>query len=259
MNYNHQIKLELGVDSMLYQDAVNVRCSRRTYIPDPVDYGCVNKLRSVIDGYNQKTGLNIQLAINHSKPFNGLMKSYGLFKGVKNYIGLIENKNDVHSQEKLGYYGELIVLQATDMRLGTCWVGGTFDRKSCPFILSEYESIACVITFGNVPNRRDMKEKLIYAMTHRKGKTAEELYDADTSVPGWFKSGIEAVQKAPSAVNRQPVVFTLKKGVVTASVKDISISGMALDLGIAKLHFELGAGGGVWDWGNNAVFNKTIV
>jgi len=55
---------------------------------------------------------------------------------IKN-IGMIGNKDDPNSQEKLGYYGELIVLQATEMRLGTCWVGGTFDRESCPFTLSD--------------------------------------------------------------------------------------------------------------------------
>ena len=93
-------------------------------------------------------------------------------------------------------------------------------------------------------------------MTHRKIKAAEELYDADAPVPGWLKSGIAAVQKAPSAVNRQPVTFMYKNNVVTASVKDISISGMALDLGIAKLHFELGAGGGSWAWGNGAAFQR---
>ena len=105
---------------MLYQEAINIRCSRRTYLPKLVDYGCINKLRSLADEYCQKSGLNIKLAIDHSEAFNGLMKSYGMFKGVKNYIGLIENRNDSYSQEKLGYYGELIVLQATEMRLGTC-------------------------------------------------------------------------------------------------------------------------------------------
>jgi len=244
---------------MLYQNAINIRCSRRTYLPTLVDYGCINKLRSLIDEYNQKAGLNMQLALNNGEAFNNLLKSYGMFNGVQNYIGLIENKKDAYSQEKLGYYGELIVLQAAEMRLGTCWVGGTFDKKKCPFTLSEHEDIACVITFGNVSNERGMKEKLIYAMVHRKIKATDELYAADEPIPGWFQSGIAAVQKAPSAVNRQPVVFTYKNGAVTASVKDINIAGMALDLGIAKLHFELGAGGGKWDWGNGALFKNNIL
>jgi nitroreductase len=241
---------------MFYQEAINTRCSRRTYLPKPVDYGCINKLRSLIDEYNQKAGLNMQLALNHSEAFDGLLKSYGMFKGAKNYIGLIESENDPFSREKLGYYGELLVLEATDMRLGTCWVGGTFDRKRCPFVLSDHEKITCVITFGNVPSERSMREKLIFSMTHRKSKTADELYEADAPLPGWFRSGINAVQKAPSAVNRQPVKFAYKNNIVTASVKDINTSSMALDLGIAKLHFELGAGGGIWEWGNGAVFQK---
>jgi len=241
---------------MFYQDAINIRCSRRAYLPKLVDYGYINKLRSLVDDYNQKADLNMQIAIDNDEAFNGLLKSYGMFKGVKNYIGMIENKNDPYSQEKLGYYGELIVLQLTEMRLGTCWVGGTFDRKSCPFKLSQQERIACVITFGNVPGEHSVKEKVISALTHRKSKVAEEMYIADTPIPGWFRSGIAAVQKAPSAVNRQPVTFTYKNGVVTASVNDINIPGIELDLGIAKLHFELGAGGGEWSWGNGSVFKK---
>ena len=39
---------------MLYQEAINVRCSRRTYLPGLVDYGYLNKLRSLLDEYNQK-------------------------------------------------------------------------------------------------------------------------------------------------------------------------------------------------------------
>lgn len=29
-----------------------------------------------------------------------------------------------------------------------------------------------------------------------------------------------------------------------------------VDLGIAKLHFEIGAGGGRWDWGDGAEFHR---
>ena len=71
---------------MLYQDAINIRCSRRTYLPRLVDYGNINKLRSLVDEYNQKAGLNMQLALDNGDAFNGLLKSYGMFKGVKNYI-----------------------------------------------------------------------------------------------------------------------------------------------------------------------------
>jgi hypothetical protein len=120
--------------------------------------------------------------------------------------------------------------------------------------LKKGESIVCAITVGNVPPKPSAKERFIHRLTHRNSKTVEQMYTADDSVPAWFLSGMEAVQKAPSAINRQPVMFSYKNGVVTASVEDINGEGFAFDLGIAKLHFEIGAGGGMWEFGNGAAF-----
>jgi len=100
------------------------------------------------------------------------------------------------------------------------------------------------------------KEKFIRKVIHRKSKSFDEMYQSDEPVPEWFDSGMESVMLAPSAVNRQPVVFTYANGNATASVKDITGEGYALDLGIAKLHFEIGAGGGVWEFGNGMGFVK---
>jgi hypothetical protein len=222
----------------------------------PIDYGFVNKLRQLAEEYGEKAGVKILLEIKNGEAFKGFKKSYGLFSGVNNYIGLIENKNDKNSKEKLGYYGELLVLHATDLRLGTCWVGGTFDRSLCPFELASNESIACVITVGNVPNDKTLKEKLIHSATHRHSKSLDEMFVSDSTVPKWFSRGLSVVQKAPSAMNRQPVMFSFKNGAVSAFVKDPSEE--SLDLGIAKLHFELGAGAGVWDWGNGAEFHYPV-
>jgi len=65
---------------------------------------------------------------------------------------------------------------------------------------------------------------------------------------------MRTVQKAPSAVNRQPVMFSYKDGKVTAGVKNYNDIGTVLDLGIAKAHFELGVGNGKWEFGNHAEF-----
>lgn len=241
---------------MTLQDAVNKRCSRRKYINMPIDYFIVNQLKALIDEYSEQAGVDIRLVLNNSDAFNGLRKSYGMFSGVSNYWGLIENPKDEHCKEKLGYYGELLALHATALGLGTCWVGGTFDRTSCPFELSNGERIACVIAVGNVPQEKSIKERLVYSVSHRKTKSTHELFTSDEPVPDWFMSGMQSVQKAPSAVNRQPVMFSFHEGRVTAFVKDIETHRMALDLGIAKLHFELGAGVGKWDWGNGAGFNR---
>ena len=213
--------------------------------------------KSLIDEYNNKENLDIRLVVDNGEAFGGLRKSYGMFTGVRNYIGLIESTTDPVYLEKLGYYGELLILHATSLGLGTCWVGGTFHRASCPFDLAQGERVNCVITVGRVQGQLSNREKLIYKLTHRKSKSPEQMYTSDAPVPDWFLSGMEAVERAPSAVNRQPVMFTCKDGVVTSSVEDIMGEGLAIDLGIAKLHFELGVGGGAWEFGNGANFMKS--
>lgn len=60
------------------------------------------------------------------------------------------------------------------------------------------------------------------------------------NVPEWFTKGIKAALLAPTAMNQQKYKFTLNGDHVAAE------SGKGfytrIDLGIAKYHFELGAG-----------------
>lgn len=69
----------------------------------------------------------------------------------------------------------------------------------------------------------------------------------DTEMPDWFRSGMEAVQLAPTAMNQQKFRFELAGNKVMAA----SGNGFCtkLDLGIAKYHFEVGAGSADWQWG----------
>ena len=78
----------------------------------------------------QDMGMKIQLIIGNGNAFNGFRKSYGMFSGVRNFIALVGGEIDAVALEKLGYFGELLALRCTALGLGTCWVGGTFDRKA---------------------------------------------------------------------------------------------------------------------------------
>jgi len=248
---------------MTLLEAVSLRHSRRKYLADPLDSEVVEMLQGLITQSNQIDGVDMRLVLNNGDAFAGLRKSYGMLAGVRNYICLIDRVADPdkpgknrasENTEKLGYYGELNVLYAVSLGLGTCWVGGSFDRKSCPLELAPGESVVCTITIGYTPEDMSLREGLIKGITHRKTKTAGEMYDADAPVPDWFVHGMQAVQMAPSAVNRQLVRFSYQNGGVSACVPNPSDVMTALDLGIAKLHFELGAGGGTWAFGNRAAF-----
>ena len=66
--------------------------------------------------------------------------------------------------------------------------------------------------------------------------------------------------KAPSAMNRQPVVFSYDAASGTASPHIDPSAGdehrAFNDLGIAKLQFQIGAGQGQWTWGDDGTFTR---
>ena len=149
--------------------------------------------------------------------------------------------------EKIGYYGEKIILIATQMGLGTCWVGGTYSKKDCNCEIKVNETLHCVITIGYPAEKKRGIEKLMKNLMSGKRKPINDMHDVTNEPPEWFIKGMEAVQKAPSAVNKQPVMFHLNQQNVTATVNGEHYQN--IDLGIAKLHFEIGAGKSGWKWG----------
>ncbi len=242
---------------MDFLDAIQVRTSRRTYLDTPISKEAAEKLNEMIDEVNRQGDLSLKLIQNEPTAFSKLSKSYGMFKGVKNYILLIGKKGpDV--KERLGYYGEKLVLLATQLGLGTCWVGGTFDRTIGDLYVQPDEVFSGVITIGNVEKDKSLKEKLISRATHRKTKETGEMMKAEGEVPEWFLEGMRAVQKAPSAMNVQPVTFTYQKGIVSAYASSENHGFEKMDLGIAKLHFEIGAGGGAWELKDKGIFRRRV-
>jgi hypothetical protein len=236
-------------------EAIKIRRSRRKYLATPVSGEIISELNSRIAEYNRESGLHIQPVINNGAAFQGIRRSYGMFSNVSNYIVLAGKQNDSNFEEKSGYYGEKLVLELTQAGLGTCWVGGSFDKKECVVDLGQDETFVCVIVFGNIDKDVSVKERLISGAMHIKKKSAKEMCETKGEAPKWFWDGMEAVGRAPSAVNRQPVTFVYENGKVSAHVKDIT-QHEPIDMGIAKLHFELGAGGGAWQWGNGGIYKK---
>ncbi len=220
--------------------AIGARKSRRAYLPAPMEPRDIAFLKSRIDEYNMRSGLTIRFLENGKSAFAGFRKSYGMFKGVRTLFVMKGPKNDPHLKEKIGYYGELLVLEATVLGLGTCWVGGTFDKNSIR--TATEEALVCVITVGKAPEKETKKERLIEKAVHRKSKTIQELSEITGDCPTWLKTGLKAVQKAPSARNAQKVRFVYQQGILCAQVPETAPFDL-VDLGIAKLHFELAAGG----------------
>jgi hypothetical protein len=237
---------------MTLLEAVSLRSSVRSYSDQQVEADKLAELRRLIDGCNTDTGLAISLLEDGSEAFRGFFRSYGMFVGVRSLIVLKGDGGDEHLAEKLGYYGERLVLSAVALGLSTCWVAGTYDRKNSVFEIGPGERLLAVVTLGYPGEQKPVMAKM--AAFAKKKKKLEKLYISDMELSDWFLAGMEAVSAAPSAMNRQPIMFFNMNGYVFASTKSSSEI-CRIDLGIAKAHFAIAAGGS-FEFGNGGLFTK---
>ena len=84
-------------------------------------------------------------------------------------------------------------------------------------------------------------------------KTVEQVSNISDNTPEWFKKGVEAALLAPTAVNQQKFSFEYVGHVnghhQVHAKKVFSLIGFTqMDLGIAKYHFEIGAGKENFEW-----------
>lgn len=215
--------------------AIQERHSVRSYSDKPIDPDAKKEILSKIEEINQKSGLHIQLVCDEPQAFDGFMAHYGKFSGVKNYIAMIGKKAD-DLPEKIGYYGEQLVLLAQQLGLNTCWVAMTYKKVKSAYKLGPGEKLSVVIALG-------------YGNTQgvpHESKDISKVSQTEGNMPDWFKKGIHAALLAPTAMNQQK--FTLiQKG---NTVKATAGSGfyVKIDLGIVKYHFEVGAGTENFKW-----------
>lgn len=235
-------------------EAIEQRISRRSYLNIPIESDKQQLLKEAIQNYNHASGLSIQIVEDGGIAFQGFRKSYGMFRGVRSFIALIGKKSDPDLMEKAGYYGELLVLEATALGLGTCFVGASYDKKNCPCTVESDEALVCVITVGPVEASQGWKERMVYRMAHIGSGKQNKSYDSSQEVPAWFIHGVKAAQLAPSAINRHPARFSYNSGIASAYVESTGSYNL-IDLGIAKANFELAAGGH-FKFGNHGIFIK---
>lgn len=207
---------------------METRHAVRTYNDKPVDEAAANTLRALIAAYNAQADLHIQLCLDEPQAFKGFMAHYGRFTNVKNYI-VMAGKKTSGVDEKIGYYGEKIVLKATELGLSTCWTGMSYSRPKCRAIIAEDEKLACLVALGYSDNP---------GIPH-KSKTIEQVSRVTGDMPEWFRRGIQAALLAPNPMNQQRYVFTLDGDTVGATVSNGFFP--SITLGIVKCHFELGA------------------
>ena len=136
------------------------------------------------------------------------------------------------------------MLYAQTLGLNTCWVGLSYTKIPGTYFLNEDEKIACYISIGYGETQ---------GVTH-KIKRIDQVSNISDDSPEWFRRGVEAALLAPTAINQQKFSFELlpaEDGQLprVLAKRHFSLVGYTLmDLGIAKYHFELGAGTDNFRW-----------
>jgi len=189
--------------------------------------------------------------------------TYGFISGASAYL-VGASERDRFSPEDFGYLLELLILYASDLGLGTCWLGGTFTKSSFARKINarSNELVPAVSAVGYIAeNPRRIETWLKSRRGPKSRKPWSQLFFdhrfgnplPDQNLDGYHQA-LEMVRLGPSASNRQPwrVVkddnrwhFYLQR---TPGYRDNLLTRWTtvadlqrMDMGIAMCHFELTA------------------
>ena len=183
--------------------------------------------------------------------------TYGVIRGADLYLlGAVPDK--AGSMEDMGFCMERIILEATALGLGSCWLAGTFRRTSFArqMDLGEGELLPAISPIGHAAAQKRLLEKIMKkgARSHMRKPWSDLFYTANGKRPlseddaGRYKDALEGVRLGPSASNRQPwriikdgngrfQLYMDENRLISRSLGKIRIQNM--DMGIAMCHFSL--------------------
>jgi len=195
-----------------------------------------------------------------AKSLRGL-GTYGFIKNAPGYL-IGAGSPDPMALVDFGYLFEALILAATDLELGTCWLGGTFtkSRFARKIEIGKGEIMPAAVSIGLADDEARLRGELRLRMGMNRRLDFDRLFfdggfdsPLDSTGAGEIGPALEAVRWAPSASNKQPwrvvrhrgdyhfymqrtphygkgsLVFTLLR------LADLQ----RVDLGIAICHFDL--------------------
>jgi nitroreductase len=232
-----------------WYEALLSRRSRRLYEVKPMSGQVLERLTAACNEFRPFDTARAVLIRHSEDVFKGIIGAYGKVRGAPFFLAFVGDTGDRYAQEKVGYSGEGIVLEATALGLGTCWVGKSFDRRiaSSVVTMKKHERVIAVAAVGYTGEKTSFEETLLtgFGKFHKRKPVAALVSGMpEAEWPEWIRRSLLAARLAPSAANRQPWRFLAEQDSLTVSVDNLHDSlgiPKRLDCGIAMLHIEIAA------------------
>lgn len=240
------------------EKTVKARSSIRTYeerqLPDKVK----NQINTYISSLSNPFSIDVKFRLieTDTAANNAKLGTYGMIKGTKYFIGATVAEGNL-ALEALGYSMEKLILYAASIGLGTCWLGGTFNRSEFAKAMEvkDNELFPAISPIGYPFGKRRLKESMVrkFAQSDKRKDWKELFFNLDFSQPlnpkdaGKYEFALEMLRLAPSAANKQPWrIVKTEKGLHFYEAKTLGgnhggIDIQRVDLGIAACHFHLAA------------------
>jgi hypothetical protein len=248
-------------------ELIRRRFSCRTYVAQPIAEEQRRLLAGFISSSRQgPCGASVRFelvaAIDQGRNPLQRLGTYGFIKGAKGFIVGAVGRFD-KNLEDYGYLMERAILFATDMGLGTCWLGGTFTKSSFAARISatDGELVPAVTSIGYITDTSRSGDSIRQHVGANNRLPWENLFfqkkfnvPLSTEEAGAYAAPLEMVRLGPSASNKQPWRIVkdgnawhlyLQRTRGYGDALTFGLLGLAdlqrVDMGIAMCHFEMTA------------------
>jgi nitroreductase len=203
------------------------------------------------------TGKMEFVPVNNNITDKGIkLGTYGFIKNPAAYlVGIAENSK--YSLLDFAYCFQKLILFLNRLGMGTCWMGGTFNRHSFEkeILLNPDEFIPCITPIGYPADKARVLDKTLRFVVKADNKKSWEQLFYDTSfaakltkeLAGPLEIPIEMVRLGPSASNKQPWRIVLSEERHTCHFfiehtpnysSKLGYDMQILDMGIAMCQFD---------------------
>jgi nitroreductase len=262
----------VGAAPMIYgrpvTELIRRRFSCRTYDPRPIevqDRRSLEAFTAAITAGPLGSVLRFQLLAATEEDRNSLrgLVTYGFIQGETGFIAGAATRSNKYLED-YGYALERIILLATDLGLGSCWLGGTFNKSGFAkkISLRRGEDLPAVAAIGRIADLESARNGVVRLRVNadrrlpRESLFFREKFGVPLSISdaGAYAEPLEMVRLGPSASNKQPwrilrlgnawhFYLQRTKGYRTGFLQTlVRVADIQrVDIGIAMCHFELTA------------------